>query len=187
MVSANEKERIRLLEADLTQTNDFIKGVISTSAALRGSAITIWLALMGFAVQQELWELSLLASVIAFAFLLVDGFHGWLYAEALKHARAIERLLSTYYDALSRGEDDEDAVFDFRRELRAQRLGLFLSFRNRFRLLDVWNARPSIFYRFLYPTLIVIALAASIAIDRGALNSDEVVQPTRVIIEGNKR
>jgi hypothetical protein len=86
----SDKERIRLVEAELAQTNDFVKGVIATCAAIRGSAITVWLALLGFAVQQDLAELGFLAAIVASVFYLVDGYHGWLYAEASKHGRVVE-------------------------------------------------------------------------------------------------
>jgi len=114
MVIENEdKERIRLAEADLAQTNDFVKGVLATSAAIRGSAITIWLALLGFAVQQDIVALGLLAVIVTLVFLLVDFYHGWLYSEASKHAYAVEHLLSRYYDALSRADDAPEEMIIF--------------------------------------------------------------------------
>jgi hypothetical protein len=159
MVDETEKERIRLAEVDLAQTNEFIKGVLATGAALRGSAITIWLALLGFAVQQRLAELGLLAAIVSLVFLIADGYHGWLYGEASKHARSIERLLSSYYDTLSRFKDDPEAMVRFRGRLRAHRHGLFLGFRTRFSPRQLWHARPALFYRVLYPFLITVALA----------------------------
>jgi hypothetical protein len=183
MVSDTDKERIRLAESELTQTNDFIKGVVATGAALRGSAITIWLALLGFAVQQQLAELSLLAAIVAVVFLVADGYHGWLYGEASKHARAVERLLSTYYDTLSRADDDPDAVIMFRRDLRAHRFGLFVTFQERFAIKQLLQARPTLFYRVLYPFLIAIALAAWALIGLDVVGTQDDPTPTRVIIE----
>lgn len=158
MVDEDDKERIRLAEADLAQTNDFIKGVLAVSAALRGSAITLWLTLLGFAISQKAPGLALLALAVSGIFLLVDGYHGWLYAEALKHARSIEFLLSNYYDALSRYRDDPRALIKFRGKLRAHRFGLFLSLRSRFRPASLLNARPMLIYRGLYPALAALAL-----------------------------
>jgi hypothetical protein len=183
----SETERIRLVEVDLEKTNDFVKGILATGAALRGSAITIWLALVGFAVQQDLAELGLLAAVVALIFLVADGYHGWLYTEASKHARALERILSIYYDALSRGEDDPQALTLFRRELRTHRFGLFLNLKNSFSPKDLWSARPVLFYRGLYPALIVIALAVWLAIGCDLIGQDGDSEPTRVIIENMKR
>jgi hypothetical protein len=186
MVDETEKERIRLAEVDLAQTNEFIKGVLATGAALRGSAITIWLALLGFAVQQRLAELGLLAALVSVAFLLADGYHGWLYGEASKHARALERLLSNYYDALSRYRDDPDVLSRFRVDLRAHRHGLFLGFRTRFGLKQLWRARPPIFYRILYPLLIAAALASWILIDLEIIGKQGPPPPIHVIIERAK-
>jgi hypothetical protein len=183
MVSDSEKERVRLVEIDLALTNDFIKGVLATGTGLRGSAITVWLALVGFTFQQHLAELGLLAAIVAVVFLIADGYHGWLYSEASKHARALERTLSIYYDALSRGEDDEDAILDFRKDLRARRFGLFINLKDRFRLTDIASARPHLAYQVLYPALIVIALAtwALVGLDVVAAQRDQ--GSTHVIVE----
>ncbi len=156
MVSDSERERLRLVELDYEHTNDFIKGVVATGATLRGLALTIWLGLVGFAVQQSRWELSALAAFVAVMFLALDGYHGWLYEEALKHARAAETVTSRYYDALSRGDDDEDALLDFREELRFHRFGLFSNL-HPFVWRDLLEARPRLLYRLLYPALVGVA------------------------------
>jgi hypothetical protein len=181
-VDDTERERIRLAETDLAQANEFIRGVVTTGAALRGSAITIWLALMGFAAQQRLGELGLLAAVVSLVFLFADGYHGWLYEEASRHARRVERLLSSYYDALSRFRDDPEVMLDFRSQLRAHRHGLFIGFRTNFGLKQLWLARPALFYRVLYPFLIVAGIAAWALISFEVIGEQEP-EPTRVIVE----
>jgi hypothetical protein len=184
MVTTTDKERIRLVEGELAQTNDFIKGVLTTGAAIRGSAITVWLALVGFAVQQDLWELGILAAIVAFVFLLADGYHGWLYSQAFRHARALERLLSRYYATLSRADDDPDAMIIFRRDLRAHRFGLFVSFRERFELKQIfYQARPALFYKVLYPFLVVVALISGVLIGFDVIGKKDNPAPTHVIIE----
>ena len=178
----SEKERIRLVELDYEKTNEFVKGVVATGAALRGSAITVWLALIGFGFQQRLVSLAVLAALVVVVFALVDGYHGWLYAEAAKHLRAVERVTSTYYNALSRGEDDEDAVRDFRQELRFHRFGLFSNLRATINWDFLRDARPKIVYRLVYPLLLTLAVVAAVAI--GPLSTDkDDDEPTRVIIE----
>jgi hypothetical protein len=124
----------------------------------------------------------LLASIVVLVFFLVDSYHGWLYSEASKHAYAVERLLATYYDALSRADDDRDALIRFRRDLRAHRFGLFRNLPGQFRLKHLAGARPMLFYRFLYPALVVVAF-----IFWGALGFHVVGKsspaPTHVIID----
>jgi hypothetical protein len=182
------RERVRLVELDLEKTNELIRGVVATSATLRGTAVTIWLALMGFTVQQQLAELALLAAIVAALFVVVDGYHGWLYTEASKHARAVERLLSMYYDALSRGEDDDDIKIEFLAALRSHRFGLFLNLRNRFDAFgDIWNARPHVIYRGLYPALVCVALISWGAVGLGLVGAKGEPKPTRVVIEQDRR
>ncbi|MDQ6614395.1 MAG: hypothetical protein M3083_06535 [Actinomycetota bacterium] len=167
-MSETERERVRLVEVDYDHTNDFIKSVISTGATLRGLALTIWLGLVGFAVQQSLWELSALAALVAVIFLAVDGYHGWLYEEALQHARAAEKVTSRYYDSLSRGEDDEDALLDFREELRFHRFGLFSNL-HPFVWRDLLEARPKLLYRLLYPSLFGVAALVTVLVAAGVI------------------
>lgn len=104
------------------------------------------------------------------------------------HAKAVERLLSMYYDALSRGEDDEDVEAEFRAALRAHRFGLFLNLRNRFDTAgDVWGARPHVIYRVLYPLLVALALVAWGAVGFDLVGTKDDPKPTRVVIERDNR
>jgi hypothetical protein len=168
MVTDNERERLRLVEVDYASTTDFIKSVDTTATTIRGLAVTIWLALVGFSVQQSIWELAALASIVAAAFLLLDGYHGWLCAEAEKHARAAETVTSRYYEALSSGEDEDDALLDFQEELRFHRFGLFLNI-HAFGFGDLRAARPVLLYRLLYPVLIGLAVVVAICVAAGAI------------------
>jgi hypothetical protein len=168
MVTDNERERVRLVEVDYGNTTDFIKSVVATGTTIRGLAVTIWLALVGFSVQQGIWELAALASIVAVVFLLLDGYHGWLYAEAEAHARAAETVTSRYYEALSKGDDEEDALLDFREELRFHRFGLFLNI-HAFRAKDLLAARPKLFYAVLYPFLIGLAAAVAVCVAAGVI------------------
>ncbi|MGN6372326.1 MAG: collagen-like triple helix repeat-containing protein [Solirubrobacteraceae bacterium] len=169
-MSDNERERVRLVEADYANTSDFIKNVVTTGSTIRGLAVTIWLALLGFSVQQGLWELAALAGIVAAVFWLLDGYHGWLCAEALTHARAAEKVTSLYFNALSRGEDNKRALTDFRSELRFHRFGLYLNIRA-FRPRDLLSARPRVFYVVLYPVLILLALIALALVAAGAIGA----------------
>lgn len=170
MVNDNERERVRLLEVDYANTSDFIKSVVTISSTIRGVAVTIWLALLGFSVQQGLWELAALAAIVAAVFWLLDGYHGWLYAEALAHARAAEKVTSLYFNALSRGEDNKRALTDFRAELRFHRFGLYKNIRA-FRPRDLLMARPRVFYVVLYPVLIALAAAALALVASGVIGA----------------
>lgn len=181
-LDAAEKERIRLVELDHEKTNEFIKGVVGVGGALRASAVTVWLALLGFAFQQSLAALALLAAVVVVVFMLVDGYHGWLYAQAATHVRAVERVTAAYYAALgSGGGEDEESVRAFREALRAHRFG-FSDMRATMKPTFLWEARPKLVYRLVYPLLLVLALVAALAIGPWGAGKDED-KPTRVIIE----
>lgn len=159
--SGDRKELVRLVELDYERTAEFINGVTTTTATIRGWAITIWLAILGIGLDQELWQMALLAAVSASVFLLLDGYHAWLYSEALAHAAKLERLSGRYFDALGRGADDEDVELDFRVALQAHRFGMYRNFR-RFRPKDLLFVKPYVFFRFFYPFLIGTALLATL-------------------------
>jgi hypothetical protein len=71
----------------------------------------------------------------------------------------------------------------FRRDLRAHRFGLFVNFRERFKLKQLWAARPELFYKFLYPVLIGVALLAGSLIGLDVVGKQDNPAPTRMIIE----
>jgi hypothetical protein len=155
------KELVRLVELDYERTATFINGVTSTAATIRGWAITIWLAVVGVALDRGLWQVALLAAAAASVFLLVDGYHAWLYGEALAHASALERLSGRYYDSLGRGSDDEELELDLRVDLESHRFGMYRTFR-KFRLRDLLFAKPTVFFRGFYPLLIGVAVVVAI-------------------------
>lgn len=49
------QKMLDLVELDYNQTSEFVRGVLGTATTIRGWAITIWLALAGFSVQQDQW------------------------------------------------------------------------------------------------------------------------------------
>jgi hypothetical protein len=167
-----DAERVRLVELDLKLTNEFISGVIATSTAVRGIAVTVWLALLGVALQQELTSLAVLACVVAAIFWVLDAYYGWLYAEASIHARACETLISAYYNAISRAKDDPGVVERFRLKLRAEHFGLFRGFQSGYSVNGWWNARPTLVYRSLYISIIGVAAVIALLLATGVLASD---------------
>jgi hypothetical protein len=166
MVDPRVTERLRLLEVDYDHTNDFVKSVVSTGATLRGLGLTLWLGLVGFAVQQNLWELSGLAAVVALMFFVLDGYHGWLYAQAFTHLRETETVISSYYTTLSRGSDDDTVALEFLGALRSYRFGLYEGI-TAFQWTDLMQARPQLLYRYLYPFLIGLALLLTVLLAAG--------------------
>lgn len=183
-IADRDQELIELVERDYAHTGEFIRSVVGTSATVRGWAVTIWLALIGFAFDRPLGELAILAAIVVVAFAIIDAYHARLYVQALAHAARLERVVAAYYSALTLAEDDPDALDDFHDELDAFRPGLYGSFRRlgvsegpvRRDLLArlgrplrdtatlVRDARPRVFFSVLYPILFAVACVAWIVI-----------------------
>ncbi len=166
------RELVRLLERDYDQTSEFIRSVVGTASTTRGWAVTVWLALLGVAVQQERPALALLAGATIVPFALLDAYHSWLYGQALRHARGIEDLSASYYRAVERGEDDEDLMFDFQVAIAAHRFGLYSQFR-RFSVPELRAARPKLVFQWFYPGLFIAAIVTAVLI---AVLSDHVAR-----------
>jgi hypothetical protein len=156
-------ELMRLVERDYDQTSDFIRSIVGTTSTTRGWAVTVWLAVLGFAIQQSEAGLALLGSLILAPFYLLDAYHSWLYGQALRHARGIENLAAAYYRAVESGEDDEALWPDLDADLAAHRFGLYSHFR-RFQLPEITSARPQLVFRYFYPGLFVTGLLAALLI-----------------------
>src|SRR5690349_6560628 len=103
-------EQVRLVELDYERTTKLTEGILASGINLRGWAVTLTLALIALAFERSLWPISALSIVLIFLLGIADAYYGWLYSEVLSHGLNAERLLHRYYAALSRGDDDPDAV-----------------------------------------------------------------------------
>ena len=156
-----DKEKLaKLIDVEYERTAKFIDGITGTTATIRGWAVTIWLAVIGVAFGQSTWELAGLAAVVAAVFFVIDGYHAWLYGEALSRANELERLNAAYYDSFGRSAGDKDAERDLRVRLQAHRFGLYRNF-IRFRLRDLLFVRPWVFFRLFYPLLVLVGAGSA--------------------------
>ncbi len=156
------KAALQLLEADYERTTKFIEGVVATGATIRGWIITLTVALVGVAFERHLWQMGVVAIVLVVMFGLVDAYHAWLYASALRHASHIEKTLGLYYASLaSDGDPDVRLAFDV--ELRLHRFGPFSNLR-RFGLRSLLDVRPRFVIVTLYLTLLGVAATATVIV-----------------------
>lgn len=126
MVETEQREEmLKLVALDYNQTSEFVRGVLATAATVRGWAITIWLALAGFSVQQDEWLLSALGLVVAAGFYAIDAYHLNLYRQGLGHLQSLERLYADYYGALARAAFDPSGFDEFQIELETHRFGFY--------------------------------------------------------------
>lgn len=157
------KELVRLIERDYDQTAEFIRSVTGTTSTTRGWAVTVWLALLGVGIDHSSVGLALLAAFILAPFGLLDAYHSWLYGQALRHARGLEKLTTAYYSAVELSKDDEDVGLDLEEALGAHKFGLYRNFR-RFQIPEIKSARPQLVFRWFYPGLAAAAAVGAILI-----------------------
>jgi hypothetical protein len=155
-----QAELLRLVELDYEKTTKLTEGTISSGFTIRGWAITLTSALIGLAFQARLWQVAMLAAFLVLLFALVDGYHSWLYARALKQTASIEGILSAYFARLARGKDDPDATSEFEAALLAHQFGRF-SQTQQFTLRSLWEARPKAVLLPLYAALLCGALVGA--------------------------
>jgi hypothetical protein len=149
-----------LVRVDYERTSEFTRGVLGTAATIRGWAVTTWLALSGFAVQQDDSILALLGIAVIVSFYVADAYHMGLYRQGLRHLAQLERLFGEYYGALSRANDDDEAMDDFLIDLEAHRFGFYRQLEP-FSLGRSLDARPRVFV-FLYAALLVTSIGLAI-------------------------
>jgi hypothetical protein len=162
----NEAERAELFKQitdDQDRTAKFIDGNTTSVIAIRGWAITIWLAVLGVAFSSKLWELAALDVVVIFVFAVIDGYHSSLYTEVLLHAKKLEWITYLHYVVLTTGSMDPDAQSDLDKALAVLKIGVYSNLR-RFKPRDIWYAEPTVFIRYMYPFLAAAALASAILI-----------------------
>lgn len=157
--SDTRAELMDLVRVDYETTRALIDGVVRTSLALRGVGLTLILALLGFAAEGSSLPVSLCALAAVGLFLYLDGYHGWLYAQALRRAQELEHLLALRYKELERAGVDPDVTLDLDVALATHRFGQYSNF-PRFRVRLLKRARPRAVYAVLYGTLAGLSLAA---------------------------
>jgi hypothetical protein len=160
VVDERTRDMLKLVELDYGQTSEFVRGVLSTATTIRGWAITIWLALAGFSVQQDQWILSALGLVVASSFYMMDAYHLSLYRQGLKHLQSLERLYADYYSALSRAEFDPGALDEFLIDLETHRFGFYRRLAP-FSLERSIKAGPRVFVA-LYAVLVAVSIGLAI-------------------------
>jgi hypothetical protein len=157
----NQKELVRLLEVDDDKTTKLIEGIVSSTYTIRGWGIALISALIGLTFQVQRWQVAGLAAIVTLLIAFMDGYHSWLYAQLVRHAVGVERVLASYYVALSRGEDDPKMREDFEVAIQAHDFGRFEGI-HAFRLRDLRYARPRLVIATLYLTLLVAALVSGV-------------------------
>jgi len=162
MIEKDQKELFRLAELDYARTADFISGLMQRQVGIRGLAVTIWAAVVGFAFDRSTWELGVLAVVAVLVFLFLDGYYSVLYIEARSHASDLESISAVYYRSLIRDED-EDIARDLQVQLEAYRFGLYRSLKP-FRIRDLTRVRQRVMFKVFYPFLAFGAILATILI-----------------------
>ncbi|MGI8810694.1 MAG: hypothetical protein ACR2KK_23160 [Acidimicrobiales bacterium] len=157
------KALVNLIDLDYQRTTAFIESIVGTGTTIRGWGVTLWLGLLGFAIDRHRWQLAMLAGVVTVAIALADAYHASLYRQALDHARMAENISARYFALLNHGDDDPDAESDLRVQLAGYRYGLYTNLW-KFRLRDAWNCPPVVFFRVIYPLLVAGAGAAALYI-----------------------
>jgi uncharacterized membrane protein len=152
---------LQLVQADYEATRAFIDSVVLTATAIRSVGVTIALAFLGYAVAHSSFAVALSGLVAAVLFLFLDAYHGWIYDQARRRVRRIERILRLRYRQLEAGDDEPEAEADLNQALAAHAFGQYLAL-DRFELKALRSARPRPVYVGLYGSLILAAVVASI-------------------------
>jgi hypothetical protein len=147
------------LERDYDIVSKFIDAVVGRSFTIRGWGGTVWVALLGVAIDRESWELALFAVAALAAFGFLDAYHAWLYAEALRYAVALEGLMADHFGR-TRGAAEAPTEEQFAGKLGELHFGLFANIPP-FRLPYLARARPPWVFWVLYPVLVIIAVAVA--------------------------
>lgn len=159
-----EERLVALLRLDYDRTNDFIQGVLSTINTLRGWAITLTVALVGFAFERNAWLLSLMASFVLLLFAYLDVYHSWLYSAAVRHAGDLENAIGSYHRFLAQADDDEMAILDFEADVKGHTFGLLRVLRRpAFRGMVV-GARPRSMLVVVYGALLAVSIGSTVVI-----------------------
>lgn len=163
MTPQEKAELLRLVELDYDRTTKLVEATTGAGVAVRGWAVTIWLAVLAAAFDRRVWEIGVLGAVAVVAFGLADGYHMWLSGEALDHAKAVEKVTGRHYAAIARGSVLPGALRREEEALLAHEFGAYRTLK-RFRLRDALYVRPPVFFRVIYPVMAGVSIASAIIV-----------------------
>ena len=124
-MSESTPELERLLELDYERTSGFIQAVVGSSTTIRGLAITLWLALIGFGIDHRQPSLAVIAVVAVLVFATLDIYYSALYQAAFERAVELEDVTALYYQSISIGRHDPDLARRLQEKQIAWPFGLF--------------------------------------------------------------
>jgi hypothetical protein len=70
---------VELVRLDYDATLRTMQGFIQTAGQIRAAGIAAWGVVIGFALRDESWEISLLATGLVLIFAYADAYHSALY------------------------------------------------------------------------------------------------------------
>ena len=120
-------EMLRLAQLDYERTSNFIDAQVQMSSTIRGWAVTVWVAVVGFSLDRHNSTLALIAAVSVVVLGLVDAYYWALYVQARDHGENLEQITSMYKRFLSRGSDSARAEIEFDAKIVAYSFGLLQS------------------------------------------------------------
>jgi hypothetical protein len=156
-VPESEARLIDLVKSDYDATLRALNGFVTAATAIRGVGVAMWGVIAGLAINAESAPLAVLAFGATLIFAFIDAYHSTLYRHAMSRAVAVESLLNDYAETLGIYADDPEAIDKLRTRLELHAFGVNRTLR-RFRLNDMFDARPWPVFMVLYPTLLLSAV-----------------------------
>jgi len=161
-VTERERDLVALVKLDYDAALRAMSGFVTTGSQLRAIGVAAWGVVLGLAIDAESALLAALAVAITVIFTYADAYHAALYRRALTRAVSVEDLFDSYLDRLGIDYEDDDAVARALAKLETHRFGMYRTLRP-LRLRDLVRARPRAVFWLIYPALLAVAVAATIA------------------------
>lgn len=108
--NSRRPELLRLIEADLKETNAVLSRVVAARDAVRPAAVTVMAAIVGFGLTQEDYRLTVLAVLIVAFSVFLESRHDALYMQLISRARVLEHAVERYVTYLSAQEESQRAL-----------------------------------------------------------------------------
>jgi hypothetical protein len=147
-----------LIRLDYDATLRAMHSFVQTAGQIRGIGVAAWGVVLGLAVRDTSWELSVLAASLIAMFAYADAYHAALYRRAFSRAVRLETLLDDYLNCLGIDAGDEEAEIRLLSKLETHRFGMNRSL-GKLTVGSLLNARPLAIFRFLYPGVLGVSLA----------------------------
>jgi hypothetical protein len=156
-ITEAERALLDLVKADYDSTHRALAGFVTSGGQLRAVGIAAWGVVFAQALQSRSATIGAIATGLAIAFAVADGYYSALYRQTLRRAREIETLLGEYHNSLGIHASNPRKIARAIAALEQHRFGVHRQMQPVNKQRGWWLPRP-VRVTWIYAVLLIVSI-----------------------------